>query len=225
METVRKTYLGILFDLDGVLVDTAKYHYLAWKKTASRWGYELTEAANEHLKGVSRSDSLKWLLDQAGHQLSDEEFADTLHSKNEDYLSYVSLLSRDDLLPGALEFLENAKMHGYLMALASASKNAIGILEKLGIREFFTAIADGNNTMKGKPDPEVFLNAARGLNLPADQCFAIEDSIMGIRAANTAGCITIGIGDQDILSEADVVYPSLAAFKISDVITTQLTRP
>lgn len=216
------TYLGILFDLDGVLVDTAKFHYLAWKKTAARWGYELTEEGNEHLKGVSRSDSLKWLLNQAGVQLSDKEFADTLDAKNQDYLDYVSSMTGEDLLPGAMQFLKECRALGFKLALASASKNAPFIISKLGIDTFFDAIADGNNTTQGKPHPEVFLNAAAGLGILPEKCIAIEDSIHGIDAAIAAGCLAIGIGQAQILKNAHRVFGSLADFSIKDITDPNL---
>lgn len=207
---------GILFDLDGVLVDTARYHFLAWKNLAAKWDYVLTPEANENLKGVSRTDSLLWILEQAGKQLSDEEFESCLYQKNQDYLTHIQSLDQSDLLPGALTFLEHCKEHGYQLALASASKNAPLILEKLGITPFFSTIIDGHSTTKSKPDPEVFLLAAQGLQLPPVQCIAIEDSISGIAAAKKAGCVVIGIGEEAVLTEADIVFKSLADFSITD---------
>lgn len=210
------TYQGILFDLDGVLVDTARYHFLAWKKLASNWDYDLTPEANENLKGVSRTDSLLWILEQAGKQLSEDEFEFCLNQKNQDYLIHIQSLDQSDLLPGALTFLEKCKENGYRLALASASKNAPLILEKLGITPFFSTIIDGHSTAKSKPDPEVFLMAAEGLQLPPNQCIAIEDSISGISAAKKAGCVVIGIGEKEVLTEADRVFKSLADFSITD---------
>lgn len=213
----ESTYKGILFDLDGVLVDTARYHYLAWKKLALQWDLELTPEANEELKGVSRVNSLHWILKKANVSLTDEGFKRAMEQKNQDYLSYIAKMDSGDLLRGALDFLKDCQRQGYRMALASASKNAPLIIEKLGIHHFFDAIADGNSTTKSKPDPDVFLIAASSIGIDPTQCVAIEDSQKGIQAANNAGCYTVGIGEKEVLTEANTVYKGLYEFRINDL--------
>ena len=147
---------GFLFDLDGVIVDTAVFHFQAWRRLAQKLGDDFTEEQNEQLKGVSRVDSLKKIIEWTGATVSDEEFQTLMVEKNEWYLELVEGLGPQDALPGALNFLQTAYDQGIKIALGSASKNAPMILEKLGITPLFTAIIDGNNVVNGKPHPEVF---------------------------------------------------------------------
>ncbi len=186
---------GIIFDLDGVIVDTAKYHYMAWKNIAERLGYAFTEKDNEELKGVSRVKSLDILLKKAGKSLSEEEKNRLLIEKNRLYLTLVEQINEKEMLPGMKEIVNWLKNKQIPFALGSASKNAPFILEKLKIKNDFAAIIDGNNVTKAKPDPEVFLKAAEKLNLPPDRCVVVEDAQAGIEAAKKAGMLTIGIGE------------------------------
>jgi len=193
---------GFIFDLDGVIVDTAHFHYKAWKKTAKELGFDLTEELNEKLKGVSRIDSLKKILDWANVSISTEKFDKMTFEKNEDYLEYVNQMTRDDILPGVNGLLNKIKKEGHPIALGSASKNAKHILERVGLYDMFDAIVDGNNVSKAKPDPEVFLVASKLLNVSPEGCVVFEDSVAGIQAANAAQMTSIGIGDSSILHEA-----------------------
>ncbi|UOB19468.1 beta-phosphoglucomutase [Abyssalbus ytuae] len=204
---------GYIFDLDGVIVDTAKFHFLAWKKTARYFGFDLTEALNEKLKGVSRVDSLKKILDWAGTTISEDEFEKLATEKNEDYLQYVNKMTSKDVLPGVYEFIEKLKKEGCPVALGSASKNAPKILKKTGLYDMFDAIVDGNSVTKAKPDPEVFLIAARKIGVKPEHCIVFEDSEAGIEAANVAGMTSIGIGDKRVLIDADQVFSNFIEIK------------
>jgi len=197
---------GFIFDLDGVIVDTAHFHFRAWKKTANELGFNLTEELNEKLKGVSRIDSLQKILDWANVSITQEQFDKLTYDKNEDYLAYVRQMTKEDVLPGVAAFVENLRNWGYPIALGSASKNAKHILERVGLINRFEAIVDGNCVTKAKPDPEVFLNAAELLHVNPEDCVVFEDSLAGIQAANVANMVSIGIGDPSILSEADYCF-------------------
>jgi len=193
---------AFIFDLDGVIVDTAKYHFLAWQKIASQLGIEFTPEHNEELKGVSRVRSLDIILALGKIQASQEDKDKWLHQKNEDYLSYIENMDESEILPGVLNVLEFIKEKQQLIALGSASKNARPILEKVKILHLFDAIVDGNDVTNAKPDPEVFLRAAQLVNAKNSDAIVFEDSVAGIQAANIADMISIGIGDEKILHEA-----------------------
>jgi len=199
---------GFLFDLDGVIVDTAVFHFQAWRRLAQKLGGDFTEEQNEQLKGVSRVDSLKKIIEWTGATVSDEEFQTLMVEKNEWYLELVQGLGPQDTLPGALNFLQTAYDQGIKIALGSASKNAPMILEKLGITPLFTAIIDGNNVVNGKPHPEVFLKGAEALGLKPSECVVFEDSIAGVQAAKTGGMSSVGIGDAETL-QADIHFTAL----------------
>ena len=201
---------GFLFDLDGVIVDTAVFHFQAWRRLAQKLGGDFTEEQNEQLKGVSRVDSLKKIIEWTGATVSDEEFQTLMVEKNEWYLELVQGLGPQDALPGALNFLQTAFDQGIKIALGSASKNAPMILEKLGITPLFTAIIDGNNVVNGKPHPEVFLKGAEALGLEPSECVVFEDSIAGVQAAKTGGMSSVGIGDAETL-QADIHFTALGA--------------
>ena len=199
---------GFLFDLDGVIVDTAVFHFQAWRRLAQKLGGDFTEEQNEQLKGVSRVDSLKKIIEWTGATVSDEEFQTLMVEKNEWYLELVQGLGPQDALPGALNFLQTAYDQGIKIALGSASKNAPMILDKLGITPLFTAIIDGNNVVNGKPHPEVFLKGAEALGLEPSECVVFEDSIAGVQAAKTGGMSSVGIGDAETL-QADIHFTAL----------------
>lgn len=201
-----KKQKGFIFDLDGVIVDTAKFHFLAWKKLGKNFNFELTEAQNEQLKGVSRIDSLNKILNWAGVEISQDEFDRLALLKNEDYLTYVAQMSPQDILPGVKSTIEKLKSANYPIALGSASKNAPGILNKVGLYDLFDVIIDGNSVSMAKPDPEVFLQAASKLGVAPKDCVVFEDAHSGITAANTATMVSIGLGDAEMLSHADYVF-------------------
>ncbi len=195
-----------IFDLDGVIVDTAKYHFLAWQKIASQLGIEFTPEHNEHLKGVSRVRSLDIILELGKINASQEDKNKWLIQKNEDYLSYLVNIDQSEILEGVLPILQFLKQNSQLIALGSASKNARPILEKTGIIHYFDAIVDGNDVTNAKPDPEVFLQAARLLNVNPENAIVFEDSVAGIQAANIAKMVSVGIGEEAILHEAKFIF-------------------
>ena len=196
------TKKAFIFDLDGVIVDTAKYHFLAWQKIASQLGIEFTPEHNEELKGVSRVRSLDIILAIGNIEASQEDKNKWLTQKNEDYLSYIKNMDESEILPGVLNILEYIKEKQQLIALGSASKNARPILEKVKILHLFDAIVDGNDVTNAKPDPEVFLRAAQLLGVSNENAIVFEDSVAGIQAANIANMTSVGIGDHSILHEA-----------------------
>jgi beta-phosphoglucomutase len=196
------TKKAFIFDLDGVIVDTAKYHYLAWKKIATALGIEFTHELNELLKGVSRVRSLDIILGLGNVDASQEQKDQWLIQKNEEYLSYLVDMNQSEILPGVMTVLEFLKANHQPIALGSASKNARPILEKTGILSYFDAIVDGNDVSNAKPDPEVFLQAAQKLGISNENSIVFEDSVAGIQAANIAAMTSIGIGEAAILNEA-----------------------
>lgn len=198
-----------IFDLDGVIVDTAKYHYLAWKRLAREYGFDFTEIDNERLKGVSRVRSLEILLEIGGLSLDESEKEKMAAQKNEWYIDYIKHMDASEILPGSAEYLQNIRRKGIKTALGSASKNAPLILERLGIFDLFDVIVDGNKVSKAKPDPEVFLRAAAELNVPSTGCVVFEDAEAGIEAALRANMGAVGIGKPALLSQADMVIGGL----------------
>jgi beta-phosphoglucomutase len=197
---------GFIFDLDGVIVDTAKYHFLAWRKLANSVGVDFTETQNEQLKGVSRIRSLEKILAWGNIELPEDTFMELMARKNDDYISYVNQMDESEILPDVVRILEHLDMLAQPIALGSASQNARTILKKVHLYDHFHAIVDGTNVSKAKPDPEVFLRAAELLNKAPNECVVFEDSVAGIQAANAANMISIGIGNKDVLYEADVVF-------------------
>jgi beta-phosphoglucomutase len=196
------SHKAFIFDLDGVIVDTAKYHFLAWQKIASSLGIDFTHEHNEQLKGVSRIRSLDLILSLGGKEITQEEKDQYLLEKNEDYLQYIINMQEDEILEGVVPVLQYLKHNGQKIALGSASKNARPILEKVNILHFFDAIVDGNDVTNAKPDPEVFLRAAQLVGASASDSIVFEDSVAGVQAANIAGMVSIGIGDAKTLHEA-----------------------
>lgn len=210
---------GFLFDLDGVLVDTAKYHFLAWKTLADRLGIRFTERDNERLKGVSRMASFEIILEIGGVTMTQEEKEACCAEKNALYVDYIKKLRQDELFPGVREFFAAAKADGLRIALGSASKNSMLILQRLGIAPLFDAIIDGTKVSKAKPDPEVFLVGAEALGLKPCECVVFEDAAAGIRAAHNGGMLAVGIGTAENLPEADILLPGLDGITPSEVVS------
>lgn len=200
---------GAIFDLDGVIVDTAKYHYLAWASLADELGFKFTEEDNERLKGVSRMRSLDILLEVGGLEFKEAEKQAMAEKKNRLYVEYISRLEESELLPGVKEYLTGLRSRGIGIALGSASKNAEFILNKLNITDLFDAVVDGNKVSLAKPDPEVFLIAAQEIGLQPDGCVVFEDAEAGVQAGKAAGMKVVGIGKPEVLKEADLVVKGL----------------
>lgn len=214
---------AFIFDLDGVIVDTAKYHFLAWKKLADNLGFEFTLEHNELLKGVSRVRSLEILLDIGKVDLPEDEKLKIMQEKNEHYLKYITQMGQEEILDGILNVLLHLKKQNIPFSLGSASKNARLILKQLKLIDLFDAIVDGNDVSNAKPDPEVFLIAAKKLNTDPQNCIVIEDAIAGVEAANNAGMTSVGIGDKDILGAATIVLKTTADLTI-ELIETILRK-
>ncbi|WP_289044847.1 beta-phosphoglucomutase [uncultured Olleya sp.] len=197
---------GFIFDLDGVIVDTAKYHFLAWKNLAKSIDIDFTHEQNEQLKGVSRVKSLEKILEWGNKTISEELFTSLMGKKNEEYLSFIAKMTEEEILPDVPKILDYLIENQQPISLGSASKNARPILEKVNLLKKFDAIVDGNDVSKAKPDPEVFLIAAKHLNMKPEDCIVFEDSVAGVQAANTANMISIGIGKKEVLHEADYIF-------------------
>ncbi len=206
-----------IFDMDGVIVDTAKFHFKAWQRLADSLGIPFTEHQNEQLKGVSRVDSLEKILSWGNLELNSQKKIELMELKNKWYLDFVEEVTPADMLPGTFGFLTACKSNDVKVALGSSSKNAILILEKLEIIHLFDSIVDGNKITLSKPNPEVFLRAAREMDLTPADCVVFEDAISGVEAAKAGGFRCVGIGDPSILTQADRVVDSLASIQLSEL--------
>jgi beta-phosphoglucomutase len=198
-----------IFDLDGVIVDTAKYHFLAWKRLTDQLGIDFTEEDNERLKGVSRMASLEIILEIGKLKLDESRKLEYATLKNNWYIEYISKMTPAEILPGCLDFIKELRSENIHIAIGSASKNTPMILEKVGIRDLFEAVSDGNIIRNAKPDPEVFLKAAEMLAVKPQDCVVFEDAVAGVQAALNAGMMCIGIGSPGILTKAHFVVPGL----------------
>jgi beta-phosphoglucomutase len=210
-----KDFKAVIFDLDGVITDTARYHYLAWKRLAEAQGVHFDEAFNEHLKGIDRMGSLELILASATRSYTAEEKLALATEKNEHYKELIATMSPADLLPGAVEALDACRAAGLKIGLASVSRNAFTVLDSLGITGKFDYVVDAGTIARGKPDPEIFLKAARELGVAPADCFGVEDAVAGVASIKAAGMFAIGVGDPRVLAQADVVIPDLAAFSLA----------
>jgi beta-phosphoglucomutase len=206
--------VGFIFDLDGVIVDTAKYHYLAWKNLANELGFEFTKEQNELFKGVSRKRCLEILLEIGNVEATQDQFDRWMVEKNIDYLAYIEKMDASEILPDVPKVLELLKSKNIPIALGSASKNAQPILEKVNLLSYFDTIVDGNSVTKAKPDPEVFLIAAERLGVSPENCIVFEDAVAGVKAANAANMTSIGIGAKEILFEANFVFANFTEISL-----------
>lgn len=210
---------GFLFDLDGVIVETAIFHYQAWRKMANDLGFDISEEFNETLKGVSRMDSLNLILEHGNVVLKEEEKLELAAKKNEHYLTLVSKMTADDILPGVRDFFVQIKQTDIKIALGSVSKNARMILEGVGLINDFDAIIDGTKISRGKPDPEVFLKGAAELGLSPEECLVFEDAVAGVEAGKNAGMKVVGIGHAEILTKADIVFRGFENLNLNDLLS------
>ncbi len=208
-----------IFDLDGVLVDTAVYHFKAWKSTANQLGIDFTEEHNEQLKGVSRQQSLEYILKIGNVQLTDAELHSKLKEKNDHYLDLIRDMNPSEVLPGVIDFLEEIKAAGMRTALGSASKNAPIILERCGLTHYLDVVIDGTCFTHSKPHPEVFQKGIQALSVFPSKAVVFEDAVNGVKAAKSAGAHAVGVGDPETLSEADWVIPGFKNFDLNDLLT------
>ncbi|HET9588550.1 MAG TPA: beta-phosphoglucomutase [Anaerolineales bacterium] len=214
---------GFIFDLDGVITDTAEYHYRGWKRLADEEGLPFTREENEHLRGISRRESLMLILKD--RTFPEEKVQEMMARKNGYYLQFIKEISPRDLLPGARELLEEIRAAGLKNALGSASKNAKEVLDRLGIRSLFDAISDGRSVERQKPAPDLFLHAARQLDLPPAECVVVEDAAAGIEAAKAGGFHSIGLGPRERVGGAEAVFPSLAGVGLPALLTALGVKP
>jgi beta-phosphoglucomutase len=206
---------GFIFDLDGVITDTAEYHYRAWKRLADELGIPFTREENEALRGIPRRESLLLML--KGRSYPEDVLTELMERKNGYYLEFIREISPRDLLPGARELLQEIRAAGLKIALGSASKNAREVIERLGITDLFDAIADGYSVTRQKPAPDLFLHAARLLDLPPTACVVVEDAAAGVEAALAGGFYVVGIGPQERVGRAHLVIPSLSGIRLQDI--------
>jgi beta-phosphoglucomutase len=209
---------GCIFDLDGVICDTAKYHFKAWRRLANELGFDFTEEDNEKLKGVSRTQSLRLILDWGNIEENDEEVLNSMaDKKNAWYLEYINRMSPDEILVGVKPFLDRLKKKGVKIVLGSASKNAAIILDKIELTSYFDAIIDGTKTTRSKPDPEVFLLGAEAIGAKPTECIVFEDAEKGVEAALEGNFYTVGVGDHNVLDEAHIVIPSFEYIDFEEI--------
>ncbi len=206
-----------IFDLDGVIVDTAHYHFIAWKRLAKELGIDFTEKENEQLKGVSRMRSLEIILDLGNLRLSHEEMERLATKKNKWFVEYINAMKPDEIFPGVKGLIQEIRSNGIKVALASSSKNADTVLNLLGIKDYFDAIVDGTMIKHSKPDPEIFLLAAKKVNIPPADCLVFEDAEAGVEAAIAARMKCVGVGSTDQLGKADLVIEKTGDFKMEQL--------
>lgn len=211
---------GFVFDLDGVITDTAKYHYAAWKQVAhDELGIDINPTVNERLKGVSRMDSLNVILKFGGKEnaYTDTEKLEYATEKNDLYKSLIKQMTPADILPGISNFLKAITKAGYPMSLASASRNAPYIIDRLGLAEYFSAIVDPATLTKGKPDPEIFEKAADLIHTPYANTVGLEDAVAGIEGIQAAGMFAVGVGKPEVLCKADLLFPDTAHLDLAKI--------
>ncbi|GAB1451587.1 beta-phosphoglucomutase [Draconibacterium sp.] len=213
-----KNIKAFIFDLDGVIVDTAKYHYLAWKDLADSLGFDFTEHDNERLKGVSRVRSLEILLEIGQKEFDEQTKTELATRKNNQYVGLISKMTPEEILPGVTNFLQATKDAAIKIVLGSASKNAPLILEKIGLAHLFDAVIDGNKVSNAKPDPEVFLKGAAAVKVDNNQCIVFEDAVAGIEAAKNAEMVAIGVGDPITLASADAVIAGFDGLTVHELL-------
>lgn len=209
-------FKAVVFDLDGVITDTAHYHYLAWKALAESEGVHFDHAFNENLKGVDRMGSLNLILAGSAKTYSMEQKLALADRKNKQYVELIATMSAADLLPGALDALAAVRAAGLKIGLASVSKNAFTVLDRLGIRDRFDYVVDAALIANSKPHPEIFLNAAAALGVAPADCLGVEDAVAGVASIKSAGMFALGVGSPAVLTQADRVIPSLAEFRLGD---------
>lgn len=211
-------FKAAIFDLDGVLVDSAKAHFAAWQRLAHDLGIEFTSHDNEALKGLDRMASLRTILALGSQNLADDELAALAERKNLDYLDFVNQMSAADQLPGAETLVRSAKARGLSCAVASASRNAPVLLERVGLLSLFDHVADAGSVARGKPAPDIFLNCSTALGVAPAECLAFEDAAAGIAAIRAAGMFAVGIGDPQILKDARITFRDTSAVDLEALL-------
>ncbi len=209
---------AFILDLDGVITDTAEYHYLAWQKLADEEGVPFDRTANEALRGVSRRRSLELLMGEHIKRYTEAQIEEMMERKNHYYRAMLQKITPADFLPGAQALLEELRRRGLKIAIGSASKNTMTVLTRLGIPDFFDAISDGHTVSKAKPAPDVFLYAANALGVPPERCVVIEDAESGVEAALAGRMIAVGIGPAERVGKAHFRYDTTAAIDLDEIL-------
>jgi beta-phosphoglucomutase len=207
-----------IFDLDGVIVDTAHYHFIAWRRLANHLGFDFDETANEQLKGVGRMESLDIILGWGGVTLDDDKKVELASQKNEWYKGYINEMQPDEILEGVPAFLEQLAAKGIRMAIGSSSKNAQAVLRQIGIADQFDAIIDGTKLTRSKPDPQVFQLGAEEMEISPAEIIVFEDAASGIEAALNGGFYAVGIGAPENLPAAQLVLPNFIGVQFEDLV-------
>lgn len=207
-----------IFDLDGVIVDTAKYHFIAWRKLANELGFDFTEKENEKLKGVSRMGSLNLILEWGGIEMEEDKKVEWATKKNEWYKEHILDMGEEEILPGVRQFLNELKAKNIQYALGSASKNAAAVMNKIGLTEEFVTIIDGTKTTKGKPDPQVFQMGAEAMGVQAEECIVFEDAAKGVQAALNGNFYAVGVGSPESLGAAHMVISGFEGLTFDQVL-------
>lgn len=213
------TVQAVIFDLDGVITDTATYHFKAWQKLAMQIGIPLTPEDNEPLKGLDRLSSLNKILQKGGLTVEEPKKQFFAEQKNLYYKTFIESMTQKDIFPGAEYLLQQLRQKNVRVGLASASQNALVVLKRLGIEHYFDYIADAGQIKLNKPHPDIFLTVASHLNVEPNACVGIEDACAGIQSIKAAGMVAIGIGDEAQLLGADKLYPSIAELKMTDILS------
>jgi beta-phosphoglucomutase len=207
-----------IFDLDGVIVDTAKYHFIAWRKLANELGFDFTEKENEKLKGVSRMGSLNLILEWGGIEMEEDKKVEWATKKNEWYKEHILDMGEEEILPGVRQFLNELKAKNIQYALGSASKNAAAVMNKIGLTEEFVTIIDGTKTTKGKPDPQVFQMGAEAMGVQAEECIVFEDAAKGVQAALNGNFYAVGVGSPESLGAAHMLISGFEGLTFDQVL-------
>jgi beta-phosphoglucomutase len=207
---------AFIFDLDGVITDTAEYHYRGWKRLADEEGLPFSREDNEGLRGIPRRESLMLILKDRVYP--ETKILEMMERKNGYYLEFIKEISPRDLLPGAKELLEEIRAAGLKNGLGSASRNAAEVLDRLGIRSLFEAVSDGHSVERQKPAPDLFLHTAGQLDLPPEECVVVEDAAAGIEAARAGGFRSIGLGPRERVGAAEAIFPNLTEVRLADLL-------
>jgi beta-phosphoglucomutase len=213
------TTSAVIFDLDGVLTDTAEFHFIAWQATANQLDIEFNKKDNEKLKGVDRENSLKYILNKGNIVVNTAKFKELLNEKNAHYLTLINDIDSSYLFDGVLNCFTILKRAGIKIGLASASKNASLVIHKLGIESLFDFVGDAASVEHSKPAPDIFLSVAKGLQVAPESCIGIEDAVAGVSAIKSAKMFAVGIGEASVLTQADIVFPHMSELDLNILLT------
>lgn len=220
MNKIKENIKAFILDLDGIITETSEYHYQGWKRLAEEEGIDFSRKDNEKLRGVSRRQSLEILLGE--REVSEKEKKEMMNRKNKYYQNLINRMDEKDLLPGSEKLLKDLKNRGFKLAVASSSKNARTVIDNLGINHFFDTISDGHTVENTKPAPDIFLITAEKLQVKPEACVVIEDASSGIKGANTAGMITVGVGPEERVGDADYRFDRVKDINLNKILKSNI---